>query len=657
MTAQPPLRDLTREDFEARYGCDRFTAALLVSRFRYILDHMSAKLKTNAFSFLIRDMGDFCATISGPPETGWGMPAAALTNPVHWGPVGDAVRILIEEYGVERLRPGDVLIANDSYRTGKHLNDTSFIRPIFHEGRFAGAIHVTAHQFDIGARTPGGLDVTSRTIFEDGLLITPMLLYRAGEPEPSTFALIGSNTRYPDIVLPDLEVIRAALDLGEELLAESVAKYGYPAYVGAIRYALDSAAERMTLAIAALPDGDYAGQADIESDGLPDSPTYRVVAKVIKRGPRMEIDFSGTTHFGRTAANCSWLDVKTGVLLALKMLLDPHSPPNSGTLRAVDLVVPPDSLINPRPPAATMMYPLAVQAICHAIAGALNPVCGGNALALYSGSAHLHHAEGEAEDGTPWGGVALMLHVSTYAQGASSAGDGDSNSMLMWMNYPAASIEVREMTAPLVVMRIESVTDSGGAGTHRGGCGQLSDFRYHYGGAHRGFVSHLRNAPLGAQGGGSGRLGGRWLFDPARTGADPDDWLAAEPDQGVYAGAEPLSGVFDEATHRLDPDGVFRLNDTPVRAGRHSVIRYRSNGAGGWGPPLERPAEQVLHDVRDEYVGIEGAARDYGVIIIGDPARDPEGLRIDEAATARRRAEMRAAHAMGRCKANALRLK
>ena len=126
------LRKLDDTTFKERYSCDRLTASILVNRFRYVNADMSTKLVSNAFSIVIREMADFCTTIQGPPELDWAMPAASLTNPVHWGPVTDAVGIVLEEIGLDTLRSGDVVIANDSYRTGKHLNDISFIRPLFH---------------------------------------------------------------------------------------------------------------------------------------------------------------------------------------------------------------------------------------------------------------------------------------------------------------------------------------------------------------------------------------------------------------------------------------------------------------------------------------------------------------------------------------------
>ena len=642
MTSVPPLlRDLDAGRFRELYGCDRFTASVLGNRFRYVMSHMATKLRANAFSPVIRDMDDFCTTISGPPEMDWPMPAASLTNPVHWGPVADSVRIVLEEHGLERLQPGDLVVANDSYRTGKHLNDTSFIRPIFHAGWLIGALHVTAHQLDLGSRYPGGFNISAQTIWEDGLVLTPMLLYRAGVPERATFNLIAANTRYPQMILADLQVIRAALDLGESLLLESIERYGLDAYLGAIRYSCDAAAEAMAQAISVLPDGDYRGEERIDGDGLPESPDYAVAITIRKRGPRLEFDFSGTSEASRTAVNCSWLDVKTGVLMALKLLLDRKSPPNSGAMRNIDIVVPPGTMLNPQPPAATMFYFALVQAIIRATEKALNPALGMDAIAGDSNANTHHHAHGKTAGGEAWGGPSLTSGAGGggYTWGATRAGDADAYTLLPWMNFPQSGTEVSEQNGLTLLMRGDVIPDTGGAGYHRGGAAHMNDVYWHHGGLHHRYTSQVKEGAFGAFGGRPGLAGADWLIDPDVGGTPRRDWLPDDRIGPLYARSTALSGMIDPVSGELSPDGryVFLTHETPASAG--SISRHISNGGGGWGDPFMRETENVLRDVRDGYVSIAGAARDYGVVVTGDPDRAPERLKIDGAATTALRKE------------------
>ena len=635
--ADKRLRDLGEGEFYQRYGCDRFVAALLVNRFRYIVQHMTTKLMTNAFSFMIRDMMDFCVTISGPPEIGWPMPSTSPSNAVHWGAAADTVRVMFEEYGVDRLRPGDLMISNDSYRLGKHLNDMAFVRPLFHENRLIGAVHVTAHQLDLGSRTPAGFDMSSRTIWEDGLVLPPVLLCREGEFDKSVFNLIAANTRFPEAVLPDLSVIQANLALGEQLIRESIGKYGLDAYFGAMRYACDGAAEAMTRAIEALPEGRYEGRQTYDSDCLPDSPEYELVLSVVKSGSRLEIDFSGTSENSRSALNCHWVDVKSGVLLGLKMLLDPKHPANSGTLRNVDMLLPPGSMIYPDPPAATMSYYELVEGIVQAIFQALGPVLGERAPAPNSSWVYLHHAHGRTLSGKEWANHAIATSMSSVPWGGTAAGDGDSNSLMPWLNFIDSGVEPREAMAPMVILSHEAMIDTAGPGQHRGGAGTRTDVLWCHAGVHRGTTLHAKAPSQGVSGGQAGKLGGAWMLNPAGTPEVGAGWPDVTPQGAAHRQAIALAGLIDRITNQTDPCGDYVSRDEPVAGGAGAIVRAIGSGAGGWGAPLTRDPDQVLRDVRDEYISVAAAARDYGVVVLGDPQHDPEALRIDAAETARLR--------------------
>jgi N-methylhydantoinase B len=606
------LRSLDEAAFRERYSCDRLTASILVSRFRYVNAHMSTKLVSNAFSIVIREMADFCTTIQGPPELGWAMPAASLTNPVHWGPVTDAVGIVLEEVGLATLRPGDVVIANDSYRTGKHLNDVSFIRPLFHEGALVGAVHITAHQLDVGSRVPGGFDLLSQSLWEDGLVLTPMLLYSEGRPVHSTFNLIAANTRWPDVILADLQVICSSLDLGEQLLLESIDRYGIDAYLGAIRYACDVGSEEMHRALEeALADGSYEGVHVMpDASGDDDSPNM-VRVRVNKHGNRLEFDFSGTSAQTSSSVNCSWLDAKTGVTIALKMLFDRTSVASSGTLRNVDFVLPPGSMVNAKPPAATMYYCTLVDAVMKATIDALNPALGIDAIAFdtpIGGGGH--RATGRTSDGAKWEVTTAEGNIANFPKGATRSGDADSYGLLAWMNMPALSTEVVELANPLLILEAEAVPDSSGAGYNRGGAGMSTTIQYVHGGTHYDSAARPDCRAPGAFGGSSGAPPSNHILQP--TAGDPK------------LGSLPTPAA---AWRDLPADGV-------MECGPGATFRRVMAAGGGWGNPLDREPQRVKQDVRDGYLTIHGAATHYGVVVIGDPQRDPEHLTVHEEATA-----------------------
>jgi N-methylhydantoinase B len=248
------IRDLSDDEFQDRYSCDRFTATVLNSRMRYVVQHMCTGLLNNAFSVILRDWYDFAATIAGPPEHGYSMPAMSNSLVLFLGTMTDAVRSAVVEYGPENLNEGDILIVNDPYRIGTHVNDVLFVRPVFRDGKIVSFVNLQAHMLDMGGVVPGGFAGTKRNVFENGLVIAPQLLYREDKPVTSAWSLIFDNARFGGLLLPDIKTICENLRLGERQMHETIDRYGLDAVHGAMRYACDVSAETMRQSIAeALP--------------------------------------------------------------------------------------------------------------------------------------------------------------------------------------------------------------------------------------------------------------------------------------------------------------------------------------------------------------------------------------------------------------------
>lgn len=631
------IKDISDAEFAERYHADRFTNAVVLNRLRYTVEHMSAGFMREAFSPIIRDWYDFACTISGPPEQQYPMAVVSNSLMVFLGTMGDATRNTVAEYGPENLKPGDVLICNDPYRGGRHVNDVSFIRPVFHDGRIVSFVNMTAHQLDMGGTVPGGFAATKANVFENGLVIPPMLMWSEDEEVRSTFSLIFDNTRWGAMLLPDFKSIYQYLKLGESLVLENIERYGIDAYLGTLDYACDTSAERMRDAIATIPDGDYHGSALIDADGIDDSLDYTVRVELRKRGNDIEVDLAGTSPQARTCINCGVLDTKTAVGVALTMLLDPQAPFTSGTWRNIDIVSPAGTIVTSLPPdGAIMMFWEASGAVVSAIFDALNSVLGDKGVAGDYGSTNTHNASGVRADGSSWTS-ATQCGGEHGPWGATAAGDGDSYTVLFTLNNLDPATETIEYDSPIVVMRKEHAIDTGGPGRHRGGAANLKDTLWLTDAAQ--YLSPFRTkepSGVGANGGRPGPNGAMWIFPP---GLDAERALLGTGDD-VYRESTPVAGVLNPASRALDPvDGVYHyFASQPVwktKAG--SVLRCLTNGGGGWGDPLSREPGAVLRDVRDEYISVESAADDYGVVVVGDPRRHPERLRVDEAETARLR--------------------
>lgn len=560
-------------------------------------------------------------------STGWG---AAVNSAAVWGAgriglflgtLQDGVRAAVEEFGVDRLSPGDLLICNDPSRVGNHANDVCFIRPVFHSGRVVSFMVLRAHVIDIGGITPGGFDTNKRNIYETGLLIGPRLLFHAEEPVRETFTLIFDNSRFGEIQLPDYKTIHSCCRFGESLIVESVDRYGLDAYLGTLEYLCDTTAERMRLAIAALPDGDYEGTASIDADAEDADEEYLVRVTVVKRGDRIEADFSGSSRQARTAINAGALDAKTAVGVGLKVLLDPLGHFTSGSFRNIDIVIPPGTIASALPPdGAIFFYWEVANAVMTALIDALRDALGERAIGGDCGSNNVHNAFGVTADGTPWAASAVA-GAETGPVGADRHADGEGHICPYLINIISPATEGIEAQFPVMVMRKEYAADTSGTGLHRGGAAIMKDIMRTGPARHQVAPFRFRKpSGIGVHGGEDGVQGGVWIF--GQDGAD----LGFVPDRDdAYRDATPVAGVMDPESNQLDPAGVYAYyaSERTWATKPGATFRYLTNGGGGWGDPFTRDPEAVKTDVRDGYVSIEAAAERYGVVIVGDPTTTP----------------------------------
>jgi N-methylhydantoinase B len=646
--ATADLASLSDAEFADRYDCDRLTASVLASKLRYVATHMSSGLLTTAFSVILRDWYDFATTFCGPPEDDYPMPAVSDSLLLFSGTMAEAVRNTVEEYGAQDLERGDVLLCNDPYRAGTHVNDVAFIRPVFaldHEGP-VGFTTIRAHMADLGGIYPGGHSHNKRNVYENGLVMSPRLLYRRDEPVKETWNLIFDNSRFGELVKSDIWSIYQNLLLGERLVLDAIERYGVDAYRGAIRYTCDQSAESMRQSIAALPDGVYHGEELIDCDAVDDSEEYRIEVSVVVAGDRLEVDLSGTSRQARTCINAGWLDAKCAVGVALKFLINQGVPFTSGLYRNIDIVLPEGTCVSALPPdGAIYLYWEMSEALLLAVFRALAGPLGADAVPGNMCSGNVHSASGLYKDGTRW--VCISQAGGEHGPWpGTKVGDGDSYQIFMMANNLDPATETMETDAPVVQLRKDYVMDSAGPGRHRGGVAFRRDSMWLHESQHQCMPLHYKTpSGFGAYGGKEGATGGVWLWDTGAYDVKAEKRILGD-DERIYRAATPIAGVLAPDTNMpvQDETGVFHhyARIPTIFTDPYTTFRYVTNGAGGWGDPLERDVRDVLADVRDEYVSIESAASDYGVVVEGDVEKDPEGLSVDEQATARLREEISA---------------
>lgn len=617
--------------FAAAYGCDRLTAAVLANKFRYIVRHISTGIGTNAFSLILRDYFDFAATVSASARLDYAMPAVSNSLMVFLGTMTDAVRNTVEEWGADRLQQGDVLICNDPYRTGTHVNDVCFVRPVFHptsDGPIA-FVNIQAHMLDMGGVVPAGFSATKRNVYETGLVLSPRLLYAQDHPEWPTWSVIFDNARYGDRMVHDFKVLYQNLVLGERLLMEAVDEYGAAAVEGAIRYSCDVSAEAMTRALEALPDGDYSAEEVVDADGAGDDEEYKVKVEIRIRQGKAEVDLSGTSRQARTCINAGWLDTKTAVGAALKFLVDPKSEVTSGLFRPIDILLPEGTILSARPPdGAIFLYWESSCALFLAIFKALAVALGPRAVAGDFGSQSIHNANGRTDEtGEEWLTMA-QCGGEHGPWGATEVGDADSFNVVYLSNNMMPATEAIEADVPVVIMRKEYVPDTCGGGQHRGGAALVKDTLWLTDGDHYSMPLHFKTpSGFGVYGGRAGRTGGIWLWE---TGVPGDGRYLPPPEVTDYRTAAVVAGRVNTATGAADERGeyVYFARRPLEHIAPGAVFRYITNGGGGWGDPSRRDPAKVLCDVRDGYISAQEALEQYGVVIEGDADRDPEGLAI-----------------------------
>ena len=338
------IRDLSDEEFEERYSCDRFTATVLASRYAlHRPAHVHRACCNNAFSRdparLVRlrrhDLRPARArtTRCRRCRTAWCCSSGTMT---------DAVRNAVVEYGPENLNQGDILIVNDPYRIGTHVNDVCFIRPVFHDGEIVSFVNLRAHMLDMGGVVPGGLRRHQANVYENGLVIPPQLLYRDDKPVTSALepdlrqrplrraAAAGHQDDLPE------PAPRRAPDAGDDRALRA----RRPARRDALRLRRlgrdDARGGRRGAARRRLRGrGQVRRRRHRRHRGR-----SRLKVKITKRGHRVEVDLSGSSRQARTSINAGWLDTKTAVGVAFKFLFDPRSPFTSGAYRDIDIVLP-----------------------------------------------------------------------------------------------------------------------------------------------------------------------------------------------------------------------------------------------------------------------------------------------------------------------------
>jgi len=574
---------------------DPVVLEVLRNRLDAIADEMELTLLRSAASPIVKEGLDASAALFNVDgET----IAQAAAIPIHLGALQFAARRIVSAFPPATMREGDAFLLNDPYDGGTHLPDITLAVPVIAEGRVVALACTMCHHQDVGGRTPGSVPTDATELYQEGIIIPPTQLFRAGALDDNLFALLRRNVRLPDVFTGDLMAQVAAGRLGGLRLRELFAAHGVDAVLAYIGELL-ARAERLTRRqIEGIPDGDYAFADHLDNDGVDLGRRVRIAVTVRVRGSAMTFDFTGSDDQVRGPFNSVPASTLSAVYYAIRAISDPSIPNNGGCFRAVDAVLPEGSVVNPRPPAPVSCRTATIKRIADTILGALVRALPGRMPAANSGTLLVMALGGrDPETGRPF----VASELAAGGMGARPGKDGIDvieTDVSNCMNIPIESVE---MGFPLRIARARLWTDSGGAGEHRGGLGLEKVFEAT---ATDVMVSHrgerFASAPWGLHGGGPGRSGHAFILrrDGAREDLPSKKMIVLHPGDQLW--------------------------------------EYIAGGAG-YGDPLDRDPGRVLADAQDGKVSRQAAADAYGVVLAAD------GGAVDEVATKDRREALRRA--------------
>lgn len=573
---------------------DPVTLEVLKNAFGNLVDQMGQQLLRTCHSFVIYSR-DFSSSLCD--ATGATVMQGSEDIAVHVGTGQPAVETILRTYE-GRIAPGDIFLTNDPYTGGTHFCDVRVVRPVFVDGELFAFTQCVGHWADVGGAVPGSFNLQAREYFAEGLRITPVKIYDAGEFRDDVARLITANMRLPEDRLGDLHAQVETTAVGEHRLHELIAKYGRDT-VRAAFGETQSYVERMArAAIAALPDGTWTSVDHIDSDPDDDEGLVPIRLSMTIRGDEVFYDLTGShpTPVG-SFLNATAVTTASSLVAGTKAFL-PDLPLNSGIDRVVHAVIPEGSVVGATAPTAVTGFCTGVhEKVVNLVYELWSAVVPERAMACSFNIEYLliggwDHRSDEKK---------FFMWYDWLCGGWGGRRDRDGcngAASVFGVGLAIQQIEAQERLSPVVMSGHEFITDSGGPGEFRGGLGvqrgcTLTDVR---GAVVSYAVDRARSLPWGIEGGQPSL--------PVGVVLNPGD-----------DGGTPLGSVF---------------TGRPIGAGDH--VTRPSGGGGGLGDPLDRDPARVLDDVIDDYVSLERAAKDYGVVVV--PV-DPEvcEYRVDDAAT------------------------
>ena len=567
----------------SRVELDPITLDIIENALRNARYEMDAVLFRTAMSPGIREQHDEFPMI------------ANLEGKMVVGQFGSFIYGFLEGYE-GTVEEGDIFLTTDPYACNgavSHANDWLLLAPIYKDGRLLSWAAMFGHMTDVGGKVPGSLPTDARSIYEEGIVVPPIKIYRNGELQKELLDLILHNVRLPHWNLSDFNAIIAACRTAEKRCIEIAGRFGDDVYFSALDELLERNKRAMRQLITnTVPEEKQYFEDYVCDDGMGMGP-YKIACTMWREGEKVIFDFDGTDPQSIGSINFllneEMFKMFAGVYMI--MIFDPQIMFNDGFYDLMDVRIPPGTLLKPKKPAALSCRTHALGRIFDVLGGLLgqgNPdfLC----AAGFSDSPHFMYSGYDKR-----GEWYQLYQIGFGGIPGKPFGDGPDGHSL-WPSFTNVPNEFLEAYFPLRIDTYETIPDSGGPGLHRGG-----------------------NAI---------RVGYRFL-EPGHVSIHDDRWLTYP--WGVNGG---LPGGRSRKT-LIRKDGSTEALPSKcdwIEVDEGDLLHYDTWGGGGWGDPLKRPTDKVHFDVVAGLVSANGAKR-YGVVL-------DEKLNVDEKATAALREKM-----------------
>jgi len=559
-----------------------------------IMDECEINLSRTAFSPIIYEVKDYCIGLLDKNCRTIAQSRGSV--PTFMSDLGDSVKDGIEIYGEDGFEPGDVLLMNFSDVCGQHLNNVVVYMPVFLGKELIGFMASRAHWSDVGGKNPGSWCTDSTEIFQEGLQLRSLKVYKRGKPDPEILRVIRHNIRMPEMSMGDMEAQIAACELGRQRYVALIEKYGWTQVDDCINHMWDQCEALARQQIRAMPDGTYSAESFLDDDGVTPDKIIPIKISVIVKGDSLTVDYSQLAPQTPGPMNCGYSAGISAAKVAMKSALVPGVPANEGTFRALNVILPPGTLMSAVDNAAMSLWTVTIKTIVDTILRAMADAIPDRIPAAHHGSMGAFMFAGRhPETGDRFSTVDSVLG----GWGAHPNGDGFSPlKTVTHGDTRQVPTEVEETFWPLVIKRYEWRPDSAGPGKFRGGLGLRKVYSMPMDARLTVAFERSKCAPWGLFGGGPAQVGCALVKRPGEK-----EWTTYQKGTGiaVVAGTE---------------------------------VELLSAGGGGYGHAYERDLERVLDDVRQGYVTVEGAKKDYGVVI------NEDRMTIDELQTSALRKKM-----------------